>query len=322
MKRMIRMLSAVMALTIILALAGCSSGPKVIYTLPEGATGTAPSSQACKEYDSVEVPAIDSTLNGAPQVGWKDVNGKVYANGDVVTVGSADLTLTAAYQANVIAKSFCENPGTMNFGGRFIGPSAAYTVFYADKTWTADANGVACFSHFEGTWDLSQDGQLSMILVEQDGVQANAPVEVTYDGKTFTYTLTHPGDRGGTKYHTNHISAYQLITAYNAATGAAVTAPEEPTFTISFEAGNENAEGKTASISGKLGETVVLPDCGFTTEGATFAGWQCTVFTEDSERGLLVETVTLQPGENLEILCYDMVVTAAWNEAEASDSQS
>lgn len=312
MKTAFRILSAVLAAAMLFALAGCSSGPKITYTLPEGASGSAPSAQVCKEYDTVTLPAIESALGTAVQNGWTDASGNFYANGSTITIGSADIRLTAAYQASVIAESFCENPGTMNFGGRLIGPTAAYTLFYADKTWTADAQGVACFSHFSGTWDLSQDGQLSMVLVEQDGVQRNTPLDVSFDGKTFTYTLTHPGDRGGMKNHVNHISAYTLINAYNQAAGASVTVPEEPVFTISFEAGRDDSTGSTPSVSGKLGESVVLPDCGFSCEGATFAGWKCTVITEKSDNGLFVGTATLQPSDSLEIYGYDTVVTATW----------
>lgn len=301
MKRLFKLLTAGLAAAILLTLAACSSGYKVNYVLPDGATGSAPAATAHELYDQVTLPSVDSNLNGAPQTGWTDASGNFYANGSSFSMGSMDMTLTAAYEAKTIAESFCENPGTMNFGGRLIGPTAAYTQFRADGTWIADAEGVACFSHFEGTWSLSDSGELSMVLAVQDGVERNTPVEITSDGKTFTYTLTHPGDRGGLKYHVNHISAYALITSYNEATGSSVAAPEEPTFTVTFVSGKDDAAGETASLSGKLGESIAMPECGFTREGAEFAGWS-------------VDQATYQAGDSFTIQGYDVTVTAKWSD--------
>lgn len=301
MKRFFKSFALLLTVVLALSLASCSSGYKVNYVLPDGATGSAPKAQSYEAYAQVTLPSVDSTLNNAPQTGWQDASGNFYANGSSFSMGSMDMTFTAVYEAKVIAESFCENPGTMNFGGRLIGPTAAYTVFRADGTWTADAEGVACFSHFEGTWSLSESGELSMVLVEQDGVQRNSDVEIDSDGKTFTYTLTHPGDRGGMKYHVNHISAYALITAYNTETGASVSVPAEPDFTVSFVSGKDDATGTTASLSGKLGETVSMPDCGFTREGAEFTGWR-------------VDSVTYQPGDAFTIQGYDVTVTANWSD--------
>ena len=301
MKRISKFLLAVMAVVLVLALTACSSGYKVTFVLPEGAAGSAPAALSCEEYVQVILPSADSTLNGAPQTGWKDASGNYYANGSSITMGTMDMELTAVYEAKAIAQSFCENPGTMNFGGRLIGPTAAYTIFYADKTWTADAEGVACFSHFEGTWDLSADGKLTMTLVEQDGVVRNTTVELSFDGKTYTYTLTHPGDRGGMKYHVNHVSAYELITGYNEANGASIAVPEEPEFNVTFDAaaGDNPVTGNTAAMSGKYGETITLPECGFAREGYTFSGWKC-------------DSVTYQPGDEFTINGYDVTVTASW----------
>lgn len=304
MKRLFKLLTAGLAAVLLLSLAACSSGYKVSYTLPEGATGSAPASTAHEPYEQVAVPSADSTLNGAPQTGWTDASGNFYANGSSFSMGSMDMALTAVYQAKTIAQSFCENPGTFDMtamGKGLIGPTPAYTIFYADNTWTADAEGEACFSHFEGTWALSDGGELSMTLTVQDGVERNTPVEITSDGKTFTYTLTHPGDRGGMKYHVNHISAYALITSYNEATGSSVAAPAEPVFTVTFESGKDDAAGTTASLSGKLGDTVAMPECGFTREGADFTGWS-------------VDSATCQPGDSFTIQGYDVTVTAKWSD--------
>ena len=313
MKRITKYLSAVVALILILSLTACSSGYKVTYVLPDGATGSAPAAQSYETYAEFTLPSVDSTLNNAPQTGWRDASGNFYANGSTLTMGSMEMTLTAVYEAKAIAESFCENPGTMNFGGRLIGPTAAYTVFYADKTWTADAEGVACFSHFEGTWDLSASGELSMILTVQDGVERNTPVDLTFDGKSYTYTLTHPGDRGGLKYHNNHISAYALIAGYNEATGSSIALPAEPVFVVSFGkytddgsgggADDGSVTGETPSMSGKLGETITMPKCGFTREGYTFSGWS-------------YDSVTYQPGDTFTINGYDITVTASWAAAQ------
>lgn len=309
MKRFSKTLILVLSAALLLLTAACSSGCKVTFALPDGATGSVPAAQSYEPYAQVTMPSVDSTLNGASQIGWKDASGNFYTNGSTFSMGSMEMTFTAVYQAKMIAQSFCENPGTMNFGGRLIGPTAAYTLFYADGTWTADAEGVACFSHFEGTWSLSNDGALSMVLVEQDGVQRNTNVEISSDGKTFTYTLTHPGDRGGMKNHVNHISAYALITAYNAATGSSVAAPAEPTFTVSFAAGKDGAVGTTPSLSGKLGEEITMPACGFTCEGTEFTGWT-------------VDSVTYQPGDAFTIQGYDVTVTAGWSGGNGGGSGS
>lgn len=285
------------------ALAGCGGGVKISYVLPEGAEGTAPKTVSYEPYEQFELPAADATQGNAQQTGWQDASGNFYANGSVFTVGSVDMVLTAVFQATEVATSFCENPGTMNFGGRLIGPTAANAIFYADGSWTADAEGIACFSHFEGTWTLSDSGELAMTLVEQDGVERNTAVEITDDGKTFTFTLTHPGDRGGMKYHVNHISRYEMISAYNEICGGTVALPEEPTFVVSFDAAAEDATGETASVSGKLGETPALPECGFIRDGYTFAGWS-------------VDMTTYQPGDAFTIQGYDVTVSATWEANE------
>ena len=305
MKRISKLLLLLTVFALILSLAACSSGYKVTYVLPEGASGAAPAAQSYETYAQFTLPSVDSKLDSAPQVGWKDISGNFYANGSTMTMGSADMTLTAVYQAAEVARSFCENPGTMNFGGRLIGPTAAYTIFYSDKTWTADAEGVACFSHFEGTWDLSASGELTMVLTVQDGVERNTQLELSFDGKTYTYTLSHPGDRGGMKDHVNHISAYVLISAYNQATGSAIPVTDEPVFTISFASGADDGSvtGEVAAVSGKLGETVQLPACGFTREGFTFSGWQ-------------YDRATYQPGDELPVNGYDATVTATWKANE------
>lgn len=304
MKRLFKLLTAGLAAAMLLSLAACSSGYKVNYVLPSGATGSAPAATAHEPYEQVTVPSVDSDLNGAPQTGWTDASGNFYVNGSNFSMGSMDMTLTAVYEAKTVAQSFCENPGTFDMtamGKGLIGPTPAYTIFYADNTWTADAEGEACFSHFEGTWALSGSGELSMTLTVQDGVERNTPVEITSDGKTFTYTLTHPGDRGGMKYHVNHISAYALINAYNEVTGSSVAVPAEPIFTVTFAGGKDDATGSTPAASGKLGETITMPECGFTREGAEFTGWS-------------VDSATYQSGDSFTIQGYDVTVTAKWSD--------
>ena len=306
MKRISKLLLLLTVFALILSLAACSSGYKVTYVLPEGASGAAPAAQSIESYTQFTVPSVDSALNNAPQVGWEDISGNFFANGSTITMGSADLQLTAVYQAVSVTESFCENPGTFAMPGKgVIGPTPAYTIFYADKTWTADATGEACFSHFEGTWDLSASGELTMVLTVQDGVERNTQLELSFDGKTYTYTLSHPGDRGGMKDHVNHISAYALISAYNQATGSAIPVPDEPVFTISFASGADDGSvtGEVAAVSGKLGETVQLPACGFTREGFTFSGWQ-------------YDRATYQPGDELPVNGYDATVTATWKANE------
>ena len=321
MKRIMKMLSIAIAMLLIFTMVGCgSSGYKVSFVLPDGASGTAPAAQSYEPYAQVTLPSVDSSLNGNPQNGWKDVSGNFFANGATFSMGSVDMAFTAVYDAQVVAESFCENPGTMNFGGRLIGPTAAYTIFRSDKTWTADAEGVASFSHFEGTWDISADGKLSMILVEQDGVERNTALEITDDGRGLTYTLTHPGDRGGYKYHVNHITAYQLMSGMNAVGAGSFTLPEAPVFELTLAKGTPGGggggfggfgggggaaapavevTGETASVSGVVGEGVSLPPCGYAAEGYTFSGW-----TYDG--------TTYQPGESFTVLPIDLTLTASW----------
>ena len=304
MKRLSRILLTALAAVLTVSLAACGSGVKVAYVLPEGASGSAPASGSYEPYEQVVLPTAEATKDHAQQVGWQDAGGSYFANGSTLTVGTAVRVMSAVFQAKELIRSFCENPGTMDMtamGKGLIGPTAAYTIFYADGTWTADAEGQASFSHFEGTWALSDGGELSMVLSEQDGVERNSDVEVTSDGKTFTYTLTHPGDRGGMKNHVNHISAYALITAYNAELGASVPVPEEPSFTVEFVSGKEDAAGDTAPVSGRLGETVTMPECGFTRDGADFTGWKA-------------DSVTYQPGDPFTVQGYDVTVTAQWSD--------
>lgn len=290
-------------------LAACG-GYKVTYVLPEGVTGSAPAAETYAQYEEFTLPeAKDASRTNAKHVGWKDAAGNFYENGSTFKMGGSDITLTAVFEADEIVRSSCANPGTMNFGGRLIGPTPAYTRFYADKTWIADAEGVAAFSHFEGTWDISGAGALSMKLIVQDGVTRNTDIEITsaLDGKAFSYTLTHPGDRGGTKSHVNYISKYHLIKGYNETQGTSVALPSEPNFTITFAKNSDDATGEITAVSGKLGQSVTLPSSGFTREGYKLTGWTMDALSEWTDAGFVFGA-----GSSFTITSNDLTATAVW----------
>lgn len=310
MKRMRKLFAAALIVALICTVAvcftACGGGYKVTYVIPSDATGTAPATATYEKYEEFKLPDVtDAAKTNSTMIGWQDAAGNFYATGSTFKMGASDMTFTAVFQGEELARSFCENPGTMNFGGRLIGPTPAYTIFRLDKTWSADAEGVATFSHFEGTWDLTSAGVLSMKLTVQDGVTRNTDVEITSGSsdKDFTYTLTHPGDRGGLKYHVNHVSKYALIKAYNDASGSSVTLPAEPNFTVTFASGNASATGTApTALSGKVGATLTMPACTFTRDGYTFTGWT-------------IDRATYAANSSYTVVSADLIATAGWKAA-------
>ena len=305
------LLAAAFLCAAVVCLTACG-GYTVTYVLPDGASGTAPASATYAQYEEFEVPSgSDISMPHATHTGWEDSSGKFYANGSTATMGNENLTLTAVFEYNELTNSFAANPGTFLMSqGRFIGPSPAHTYFYADNTWVADAEGGSSFSHWEGTWQLSDSGALSMTLVVQDGVEKNQSVQITdaEDGKCFSFTLTHPSDRGGAmKEHVNYLSKYDFITSYNAEFGTSVPAGEEPTFTITFSANADDATGSVAPITAKKGETVTLPSGdGFVREGYTFAGW--TIY----DYWLYDYTTNYDAGYSFPMFEHSVTATARW----------
>lgn len=310
-KTVITVLAAVMLTVAMLSMVACG-GYKVTYVIPDGATGTAPASATYATYEEFTVPdGGDIAKEHSTFIGWVDSSGKLYEPDSKVVMGSENLTLTAAFEGTFLTNSFAANPGTFLMSqGRFIGPSPAHTYFYADKTWIADAEGGSCFSHWEGTWELSDSGVLSMTLVVQDGIQKNEKVEITdaENGTCFSFTLTHPGDRGGMKSHVNYLSKYDFITQYNEEFGTSIAAGTEPTFTITFTATNaDDPDAVPAPITVKKGEMVTLPGAGeLTREGYTFDGW--TIY----DYWLYDYTTNYPVGYQFPMFEHSVTATAKW----------
>lgn len=313
------LLTALLVLTAVAVLSACG-GFTVTYVLPEGATGTAPASATYAQYDTFKAPeGTGLEKEHSTFVGWADSSGRLYEPGADITMGGGDLTLTAVFEGKFLTNSFASNPGTMLMTqGRFIGPSPAHTYFYADNTWVADAEGGSCFSHWEGTWELSSSGEFSMKLVVHDGVTKNEAVEITdaEDGKCFSFTLSHPGDRGGMKYHTNYLSKYDIITSYNEEFGTSIDAGTEPTFTVTFVAGADDVTGDVpAAITVKKGETVTLPGAGtMTREGYILKGWSIYDYWQYDYASMF--SVEYPVGYEFPMFEHSIEATAVWQAAE------
>lgn len=191
-----------------------------------------------------------------------------------------------------VYKAYCEFAGNFFMAGKGdLGPLPAETIFYADYTWEAHATGKAMYSDYVGSWEYS-NSSLSMKLLEQDGYAKEAEDQIveidTSDARLWSWTLSHQDDRGtGMKYHKNHMSKYGFLKAYNEKLDKSETLPEEPTFTYTFDDGVWQSgwtgdtrvgdlTGSMASISGKVGDEITLPACGYTLEGKSFTGY--TVF--------------------------------------------
>lgn len=210
---------------------------------------------------------------------------------------------------NQIYQAYCEFAGNMFMAGKGdLGPLPAEAIFYDDYTWEAHATGKAMFSDFEGSWEVNS-GSLSMKLLAQDGYAKEAedqPIEIdTSDERVWSFTLSHQDDRGtGLKYHTNHLSRYSFLKAYNEKMGKSETLPAEPTFKLTFddglwqqsgwfgEARVADLAGSMDEIVGHVGDVITLPSCGYTLEGYTFT--QYKVFDGFNSIKQVGETYTLR----------------------------
>lgn len=281
-------------------------GYTVTFVLPGDVTGTAPEAVKYSAYEEFTLPdAPNASKVNASLIGWKDAADNFYEKGTTFKMGSANITLTAVFQAKTLTSAYCTNPGTMQFGDRLIGPTPAHTQFYADKTWVADALGTASFSHFEGTWDITTAGVLSMKLVIQDGATRNTDLTITsaMSDKTFSFALTHPDDRGtSTKTHTNYVSKYALIKAVNETLGMSITLPSEPTFSLSFNKNNSAATGTIDNLGGKVGAVITLPTTGFTRTGYNLTAWS-------------IDGKSYNPGASYTVVSADLTANATWTAA-------
>lgn len=308
--------AALMSMTAVM-LTACG-GLTVTFELPDGISGTTPAAVSCEAYGQITLPDVTDaeTASYLKFAGWEDPSGTLYAAGSKFNVGSESVTLKAAFRGYELITSYCENPGTISMSqGRFIGPTPAYTVFNSDGTWTADAYGGAIEGHFKGTFDISSDGKLKVVIGVQDGITKNEEITVTDEGRTFGFTLSHPGDSANSiKNHKNHVSKHHLIKAWNAARGTSIAVPDEPEFTMTFRGvasrvmfGNvipspQDAEGSMDTITAKVGQELTLPECGYTRAGYKFDGWQI----------LDGETTTAKAGEKYIMVSCDVYIEAMW----------
>lgn len=302
------------------AVAACSRNVTVTFELPTGVSGTAPAPIKAAQYSSITLP-MESGATAIPErthfAGWLADDGIVYTPGSEFEVGTFDIELVASFKANTVYTAYCEYAGNMFMAGKGdLGPLPAATTFYADYTWEAHAEGKAMYSDFFGTWSYSSADGLKITLTEQDGVAKNDVVEVTKDDRCYSWTLSHPTDRSGTslKYHKNHASVYDFLKAYNAAFGASEALPaSEPTFALNFDGtiwqsgwmGDTAvgmADGAVASISGKRGQEVTLPENGFTREGYEFVEWQVMDATKSTHKA----------GEKYTLVDWDLSVRPVW----------
>lgn len=140
---------------------------------------------------------------------------------------------------------------------------AAPCAFYGDKTWIAEQSGFFGSTRASGTWDYAEDGGLTM--ADSDG----GSIEVSSDGGLLSFAIPITG---GAAYNT--VSAYELVTACNDYFGASFDAGEQPSFQLTFAAGNDAATGSAPStMEIRRGEAITLPDCPYAVEHMTFDGW-------------------------------------------------
>lgn len=71
----------------------------------------------------------------------------------------------------------------------------------------------------------------------------------------------------------NTISQYDLATAYNQAFGTKYATGDNPSFKLSFSAGEGATGSDPSAIEFHCGDKVKLPDCPYAAENMTFAGW-------------------------------------------------
>lgn len=309
--------AVVLVLTVGFGLMACSGGYKVTYVLPEGVTGTAPDAVIYQPYDDVMVPAAPNASKAKSEhIGWVDTSGNFYKIGAAFKMGTANVTLTAVFRANTLFQSYCIYTGGMIMSNdRFLGPSPAHTTFRVDKTWVADAEGTGVNAHFEGTWDITSAGLLTLKLLYQDGVTKDENLAVgttALNGRVFSYILKHPGDRSSNIDQTNYVSQYDIIKAYNTEFGASVPLPaERPKFKITY-ALPANTGTAPQPVEGYIGDILTLPTV--VRNGYTLK-WRMGAQAITPAIASCFETVritVLQPGDTFKFISNDLTVTGIW----------
>lgn len=167
------------------------------------------------------------------------------------------------------ANSLCINGLTSDYvfqGDNPIATAAstgAASSFYADKNFTAIKNGFFSTTRIVGTWDYAEDGTLTLNIEDGDTITA----------KPDSVGLISWELPGVPKPIPNTISQYDLATAYNQAFGTKYATGDNPSFKLSFSAGEGAMGSDPSAIEFHCGDKVKLPDCPYTAENMTFAGW-------------------------------------------------
>ncbi|MBM6774748.1 beta-glucosidase [Olsenella profusa] len=145
---------------------------------------------------------------------------------------------------------------------------SAPVSFYGDKTFVA-ARSAGFFdvlpkTSYHGTWDYTEDG---LTMTMEDGCSVSAP---TVSDGFISWELTLEGGAVAP----GSIAQYDLVSACNSALGTSFDTGEQPTYQLSFSAGDDAATGDApAAMDIHNGVAVTIPECPFTLEGKTFAGW-------------------------------------------------
>lgn len=213
-----------------------------------------------------------------------------YANSHVINGLTHDYLIGTEYGIGgktAAADSYVEEAAAV------LGPPVTNNPmeFFDDKTYALSVTGgFAGLTVYTGTWDYSDDKGLA--LSAEDG----GDIEVAEENGIFTWTI---GDaKSGIK---NRIARYNFVKALNDGMGTTYSVPEEPSYAVSYSAGDGDATGSAPSGSAlKFGESVKLAECGFESSTQEFVGW-------------VYGAETLQPGDEVVADGYaDIELVASW----------
>ena len=213
--------------------------------------------------------------------------------------------------------------GTLNMhGGTVTGATNAYADPFAgvEVYGTFHMSGGSVTGNPKGVWvdggtftvsgDARVTGNAKNVILfnnEKIGIggalSSDARIGVTTYTNVFTSGLSGKGDASNFFSDDNHY----VVTLEEAGDNAG-EAKLEGAHTVTFEPGDENAEGDMARH--KVAHWLTLPDCVYSVECKTFVEWSVVIGDN--------EPVSKQPGNTIEVTA-DTTVTAVWQDIVFGD---
>lgn len=175
-------------------------------------------------------------------------------------------------------------------------PATLTSDFYEDGTFALSASAIGGGGGVTGTW--AYDDSTGLVLTGDDG--AEVPVEEK-DG-VYYWSIDCFSELLGALTATGAISAYEFVTAANGA-GKSYTVPEQPTYTVTYSAGDDGVEGTDPeSATVVTGDTFTLPENPYSGQFKIFNGWS-------------VNGAISQPGDEIPVSGYvDYDIKASWTD--------